>query len=771
MRSCRHTLTCVVLLAGCSSAAPIADLRPDAGVDLTADQGHDAHADTSAPYCAPALPDAGVARDGCPVAQPPQQDLLDEALAKVKLDRCQVVFSAADKAILPASLWHDPYRLPFFDPVHDAALNAPPFARQVVQALDAAAAAPRPVTAALMVAAHYAGCGGQVCLPSPSPLTSDPLAKAVSRLISGAGGVPDEAALIKEAAGVPIELQRALAPVIDAVAAAALARDEALRDADLGKTATSPGVSLPTLYAYAASLTVRSKSGKALAPTEKWVQNLLQGGANGFRFEVLYHAAVRLAAAVEGADLKRFAGVQATFNAQTPIGRVLIRGPADDTYDPSDPQVGSSLALLLDTGGDDIYRVPAGATSGADNPVSVLVDLGGKDQYGYVEVPSSADGARLVSDADGRAAPSGGNGPVSQSETSRQGAGRLGIGLLFDLGVEDDRYSSLRMSQGFGALGVGVLYDEGGDEIYRAENAAQGSAVFGIGLLLDGGGADVYRSYTQSQGFAYAKAVGLLVDSAGADEYVCDVGDPDQGGDPLYLTPQLSGKGNSSFCQGAGFGRRADTTDQVYMSGGLGVLRDLAGDDRYTSSVFAQATGYWFGTGILADGGGDDLYDGLWYVQGSDAHFALAVFWDQAGDDRYNSRVVPKNTSIGVGHDFSVGWHLDLGGNDSYRAPNLSLGSGNDNGIGVMINLGGDDSYEASGVTLGAAPLAAASVGGARASVITLGVFVDAEGKDTYRIDGALVDRQSSCWTYTPASTGTRQLGVALDGSGTVVLP
>jgi hypothetical protein len=764
----RHALTCVVLLAGCSSAPPTADLRPDAG----SDQAREARADTTpTPYCAPALPDAGPPSDGCPVAQPPQQDLLDEALAKVKLDRCQAVFSAADKAFLPASLWRDPYRLPFFDPVHDAALNAPPFARQVVQALDAAARTERPVTAALMVAAHYAGCGGEVCLPSPAPHTSDPLARAVSRLIAGAGGVPDDAALIKEAAGVPVELQRALAPVIDAVAAAAKARDEALRDADLGKTATSPGVSLATLYTYAASLTVRSKTGKTLAPTDKWVQNLLQGGASGFRYEVVYRAAIRLAAAVEGAGLRRFAGVQAAFNAATPIGRILIRGPANDTYDPSDPQIGPSLALLLDTGGDDVYRVPAGATSGADNPVSVLVDLGGRDQYGYATVPSPDDGSRLVSDADGRAPASGGSGPVSVSETSRQGAGRLGIGLLFDLGVEDDRYTSLRMSQGFGALGVGVLYDAGGNDLYRAENASQGSGVFGIGLLLDGGGDDVYRSYTQSQGFAYAKAVGLLFDGDGADEYLCDVGDPDQGGDPLYLTPQLPGKGNSSFCQGAGFGRRADASDQIYMSGGLGVLRDRAGNDRYTASVFAQATGYWFGTGILADGGGDDLYDGLWYVQGSDAHFALAVFWDQTGDDRYNSRVVPKSTSIGVGHDFSVAWHLDLGGNDSYRAPNLSLGSGNDNGIGVLVNLGGDDSYEASGVTLGAAPLDPVNVGGPRASVITLGVFIDAGGNDTYRVNDTLVDRQSSSWTYTPASTGTRQLGVGLDGSGGVVLP
>jgi hypothetical protein len=764
----------LLLVIGCSDATPGAD----GGVDATVEAG----AGDGQAYCAPLTPDGSFARDGtCPVARPAKEDLVDEALKKIKLDRCKAIFSESEKRIFGAAydrIWRDAFRLPWYDPVHSAAFNAPPFARQVVQRVDQAAADQRPVTAALMLATHYAGHGGQVCLAPSKVDAGAPLASAVAALIKGAGGTADEAEIKKQAASVPLSLQRALVPVVDAIAAAARARDEALKDADLGKTSSSPGVTLDTLYTVAASLAIRTKSGKgfdsSLQAGESWVKTLLAGKTRGFKYELLYRAAVRLAAAVEGAGLARFAGESASFNVDTPLGRIILAGPQKHSYDPADARTGAAIALLLDTGGDDTYRIPAGATASARNPVSVLVDLGGKDSYGYKQVPSSYDGKRLVSDADGRQAGTTGTltGPVSLSEQSRQGAARLGVGLLWDLGQQDDSYTSLRMSQGFGAMGVGVLYDDGGDDVYRGEDGVQGSGVFGIGLLLDGGGNDEYRTYHLSQGFAYVNGVGLLYDAAGNDVYWADPGDPAQGGDPLYYTPQLPGKGNSSFVQGAGFGRRDDARGH-YMSGGLGVLRDRAGNDSYTCSVFGQGTGYWFGTGILADAEGDDAYDGLWYVQGSTAHFALSIFTDGKGNDSYNAKLTPNATSIGVGHDFSVSWHLDLGGDDSYRAPGLSLGSGNDNGIGVMVNLGGTDSYTTKGKrTLGGSSINKSAAASARASVINLGVFVDTSGSDTYTIDGKAESRNNSSWTYTSTNTvSTKEWGVGLDGSGTVSLP
>ena len=114
----------------------------------------------------------------------------------------------------------------------------------------------------------------------------------------------------------------------------------------------------------------------------------------------------------------------------------------------------------------------------------------------------------------------------------------------------------------------------------------------------------------------------------------------------MYPSAQLPGEGNTSFSQGAGFGRRDDNT-QLYMGGGAGVLFDRNGDDQYTASVFAQGTGYWLGFGMLLDQTGNDAYKGLWYVQGAAAHFALGVHVDRSGNDRYNETFPIRATSIG----------------------------------------------------------------------------------------------------------------------------
>ena len=342
------------------------------------------------------------------------------------------------------------------------------------------------------------------------------------------------------------------------------------------------------------------------------------------------------------------------------------------------------------------------------------------------------------------------------------------------------------MSQGFGAAGVGVLYDAGGDDLYEAEAGVQGAGLWGVGLLLDAGGNDRYRSYNAAQGFGYVRGVGALYDAAGDDSYLADTGIPSLGGDPIYYSPQAPCAvatdpcGNTSFAQGAATGRRAAGTaaDPNFMSGGLGVLRDVSGDDRYLASIFAQATGYWFGTGILSDGAGADTYDGWWYTQGSDAHGALAVFEDAAGNDSYDVSYPanpPYATNTGQGHDYSIGWHLDLGGDDVYRGTGLGLGAGNANGGGIFINLGGNDSYSAPGGTvLGGA---AFDLSVARpTSLPCYGIFMDLGGVDTYAVpaDPLLTPQPADNVTWTnardPAPYNDLSVGVDRD-TGTVSFP
>ncbi len=466
--------------------------------------------------------------------------------------------------------------------------------------------------------------------------------------------------------------------------------------------------------------------------------------------------------AIESADLGRFAGLTGfSFSAPTPLGAIVLGDGSAHTYLPTDANLGGNVLLLVDTGGDDTYRVPVGGTNG--QPAAVAIDLGGDDQDLDVEVPIASDKGLLPSDADGRLVPQQGYGPASLSGTFRQGAGVLGVGLLYDYGAGKDHYRSLRVSQGFGAFGVGALYDDGGDDLYEGEAAVQGSATFGLGVLVDVGGGDTRSAFTESQGYGFTGGAAVLEDLSGDDRYLVDVGDPSLGGTPIYYSPQLPGAGNSSLSQGTGQGLR-DDTDALYWSGGLGVLRDVSGADVYTGSVFAQGTAYWLGIGLLSDGAGDDRYDALWYTQGSAAHGGLAFFSDASGDDRYQQTWTPKSGNLGCGHDFGAGVFLDLGGNDVLTGGGLSLGEGNDQGFGLFVDVGGTDVFS------GTPGMATVDTGGS--SLATYGLFVKSgpQGGDG-GVDTINGNPAGSVTTWRNPADGGALVGAGIDDpAGSVTL-
>lgn len=494
----------------------------------------------------------------------------------------------------------------------------------------------------------------------------------------------------------------------------------------------------------------------------------------------LYRAAAQIAFAIEDVDWSAFAGrVGVEYTLVTPAGRIELRDASVHHYAEDTPEV----LLRIDTGGADVYEDEVAANRSAANPVSVAIDLGGADSYGYATVATPYDRPELLpADIDGRAGTDGFNGNYSRSKRFRQGAARNGIAMLFDLGDDDDVYRSLRGSQGYAHHGVGVLFDAGGDDDFAAEANAQGAAIMGIGLLVDGDGNDRHRSFTQSQGFGFAAGIGALVDGDGDDGYDCDVGDPALGGLPLYYSPQLPETGNTSMCQGAGYGARSDGNVLASLAGGLGVLRDRHGTDAYDASVFAQGTGYWEGVGLLADGDGDDRYDARWYVQGGAAHYAVGVLADGSGDDRYGTLVQPINVTLGSGHDFSLGALVDGAGHDEYRSAGLALGSSNCNALGLFVDGDGDDLY-----TLGSD--LAAGLGNispecipARPDAASMGLMLDGGGTDVYVPPGAAVPEfiaptDGGTWGYARASLPSEH-GGGRDGQGptgvrveSVVLP
>lgn len=611
--------------------------------------------------CVPAGIDASdvLVECACHFAEP---GLLEDAAAELGRTRCDLGFTFWD-ALRP-DIARDPFRLTSTDRMLSYWPSVVDYGDALAADLDDADTLAEVVHT---LAAHddlrYA----------PRAPTTPPLLDALERLAAVTGGaVEDE---VRAAAGaLDAELAAAFARVVDALSDAHVDRESAL---------AAIGDDRERMFLAAAGTLGRGLRAPSFDRADHI--GVLRGDVD---LALLARAAHGVGAAIDAADFARFAGQDAGFDMDTPIGRIAIRGAGDDTYAQADWE---RTLLLVELGGDDTYRFGAGATSSATHGLAVVVDVAGVDDYGYDEVRDPRDEgpeghARLPSDDAGREATSG----QTLSATPRQGAGSLGVGLLVDLGAEGDRYRSLRMSQGWGALGVGVLFDAGGDDHYHLERMGQGGASFGLGALVDRGGADEYIAYSFAQGFAYVRAVGALADHAGNDRYRLVVDDN------LYPSSQNMNV-NASLGQGAGFGRRADfTPDMVFMSGGIGVLRDRAGDDTYRAAIFAQGTGFWFGAGFLLEGEGDDRYDGQWYVQGGAAHFAIAALIDDAGDDVHNEDAVRQNVTMGGGHDFSIAWHLDRAGADTYHSPSLSLGAGNQAGAGIFWDLAGIDRYQAS---------------------------------------------------------------------------
>ncbi|HUP68295.1 MAG TPA: hypothetical protein VM142_00605 [Acidimicrobiales bacterium] len=375
----------------------------------------------------------------------------------------------------------------------------------------------------------------------------------------------------------------------------------------------------------------------------------------------------------------------------TPLGEIVLNGAArDDTYSLAAP------ALVVDHAGNDTYNGVVAGPSLESVPLSVSIDLAGDDRY------------------------------LGGDTLGNQGAGLLSFGFLFDH-AGDDTYRAKATAQGAGILGVGALLDEAGRDTHEAEHYAQGAGYLGFGAAVDLTGDDSWRLLTHGQGYGYVRSAGLLLDAEGNDAYDAD--------DTKVISPSpQSAEHNTSLAQGAGEGLRGNGLGAT-MSGGTGLLVDLAGDDTYGCGVFCQGSGFFFGQGILADAGGNDSYKGVWYVQGAGAHFALGVLADDAGADHYSASL---NASQGAGHDGAAGFLVDGAGDDTSTVTNLSHGAGSDNGFGFFVDAEGNDAYDAagapSGVAFGQVTTDAAGAGDALSrGVDALGLFLDLGGADDYR--------------------------------------
>ena len=338
--------------------------------------------------------------------------------------------------------------------------------------------------------------------------------------------------------------------------------------------------------------------------------------------------------------------------------------------------------FILDLGGDDVYDL---SYDPSDPHGVIIIDLGGDDHY--------------------------------RSKTDfTLGSGCLSAGILLDYGG-DDVYQAKSFALGSGYFGFGLLYDVSGNDRYDGDTHVEAAGSFGIGLLIDESGRDIYNAALNAQAFGFTQGAGALYDFEGSDSYYL-------GG--KYKDVLRYEDHYLSFGQGFGMGMRPQ------ISGGIGALVDLKGEDQYFSDIFAQGTSYWWSLGILYDSCGSDNYQSYQYAQGTATHMTLGILVDDYGNDVYFG----KGLMQGCGHDYACGIMLDRHGNDTYTAYDLSQGAGSANGAGLQIDCEGDDRYFIKN------PANTHGYGNPRRDFGSIGLFIDLGGLDQYTGFG----RDSSYW-------------------------
>jgi hypothetical protein len=657
------------------------------------------------------------------------QSGLESALGNVDLDQCEVALEATDANDRVEELSETPLASDRLEGRIELPLVGQRRVVDEAAALDRASDTP---ASALDRAADAAGMSIDPSAGSHSfGGQTSKLTQAVSQLIDAAGGTPNTSRLENEAQNVPQGYQDVAAPIIAEVADAYEKRDQALTNAgwdDSQRQSAFDGA--PYLFLPGTSSQQSDApdlSDASVRQTYGQFPDQQFGAAAGDLGATVSDALANVSDADDWQNID--------YTVDTPAGKVVLGGSEDTTYDPSqNSSLSGDIAVIIDVGGNDTYRVPAGANTSPSNGVSLVVDKGGDDTYTYDKAgdPMLDTDNLLVSDGDGRKQPAGpiqgNNGPVSLSATARQGAGRVGIGMLLDYGEGNDIYESLRMSQGASVFGVGLLFDGGGGDSYTSEALAQGGALGGLGVVWSAGGPDQYKVWHGGQGFGTAAGTGVAFDRAGADTYTAVRGET--GGDGvLYLSPADRGASNRNLAQGAGAGIESDSST-TGLAGGTGLLRDAAGDDTYTSATYAQGFGAVRGIGLLSDAEGSDTYRIRAVGQAAGEYLGGGVFHEAGGDDQYNQNGLLRSDGQGFGRAFGWGVFRDADGSDQVKYLQPGGGVGFDGGYGFALFGGGQDTHDIGAPTGWGFANNTANMSDALYQARTVGIFVDVGGDE-----------------------------------------
>lgn len=358
------------------------------------------------------------------------------------------------------------------------------------------------------------------------------------------------------------------------------------------------------------------------------------------------------------------------FTSDTPLGKIICTSASHQTFT-------NEAFLIIATGNDNLFLNSAGGANGLEGrPISIVIATGHGNRYVSTNIVA-------------------------------QGAGLFGIGILADLG-SNTTFTARHIAQGAGLYGCGLLIAGKGRQKFAADTFCQGAGFFGSGILRQQGGDTIYCAAEKAQGFGGVAGYGLLLDTGGDDSYFAG------GKYPCAWTPSQC----FSLAQGFGFGMRP------FAGGGIGILCDLAGNDRYEASVYGQGASYWYSVGLLLDRAGNDTYKAYQYCQGAGIHLSSGALIDWSGDDTYTAHAICQ----GAAHDYSVGMLIDHAGNDRYTGDSTAQGAAINNSFAMLLDRRGNDVY------VGTDPKQSQASGhdGGRREYGSIALLLDLAGNDFY---------------------------------------
>jgi hypothetical protein len=301
-----------------------------------------------------------------------------------------------------------------------------------------------------------------------------------------------------------------------------------------------------------------------------------------------------------------------------------------------------------------------------------------------------------------------------------------------------------------------ILVDGGGNDVYAnnagaslldVESGPDGSAPkTGPALGCNGG------MPTLAVGKNCSPAAAVLLDLAGDDTYGV-FADPEPAydgvctADPLILRTVVIGAGVA----------------------GVGILRDVAGNDRYRGRTMTTGAAHVFGVGIVSDGAGNDSYLAIRNGEGFALVGGLGILHDAGGDDVYDWYMPSPLDPEAPNQTPGAGGVPDDDRVPCDNVPRFVQGAGNMNfatvlGVPTIENLTSSRPvvHPVRDLALGAAPKTNAATG----------MLIDEGGNDSYR--GVMSPTYDATWGGdVPAGSqgfgSEGGIGVFVDGAGTDV--